>query len=222
MKTENSVFIFSETEKQLFHCGRDSQFDTVTAKVIETEMQFRKNHTVLRIHQLSQEGLEYFVSHYGSTYRVIYLANCTKIKDFSPLGDLAGLEALCIEQCRGVSDLWDLSKNQNLKILSIRAAKRITQNPHQLQLSKSLEEIRFWNEGIDRKYKMDSLSCFSGIQSLRRIDLNGIALNRHNLGVLNTLPNLEEFHFDAHMLKAEEIRWIRSNYPNLHGQNLDA
>ena len=170
MQTENQIFLFQAAEKLLFHYGRGSTFDVLTPQIIKLEMQSHKSREYLHIHNLSQEGLEYFISNYGLNYKVLYLDDCTKIKDFSALGDLPNLEALCIERSRGTAELWDLSKNRKLKVLSIRGAKEFTKKPPQLGLSSTLEEIRFWSQTMDKKYVMDSLSCFAGMYSLRRID----------------------------------------------------
>lgn len=40
--------------------------------------------------------------------------------------------------------------------------------------------------------------------------------------MLNTLPNLEEFHFEPGMLTTEEIAQIVAKYPNLCGDSLRA
>ena len=102
MQTENNIFLFQEAEKQLFHYGRNSTFDSLTPKVIELEMQANRSFKELHIYNISQDGLEYFVRNYGATYKVLYLDDCAKIKDFSPLCDLTNLEAICIEICRGI------------------------------------------------------------------------------------------------------------------------
>lgn len=42
------------------------------------------------------------------------------------------------------------------------------------------------------------------------------------MDALDTLPNLEEFHFDPGMLKTEETAWICAKYPGIYGQSLAA
>ena len=69
---------------------------------------------------------------------------------------------------------------------------------------------------------MATLDCFRGMTNLCRIDLNWVKLTDKSLGFLDTLPNLEEFHFDAGMLTTEEIAQIVARYPNLYGQCLRA
>ena len=52
------------------------------------------------------------------------------------------------------------------------------------------------------------------------MDLNWIKLADKSMNVLDTLPNLEEFHFDPGMLTTEEIAQIVARYPHLHGDSL--
>ena len=85
-----------------------------------------------------------------------------------------------------------------------------------------MEEVRIWGPASGGTYTMNSLSCFENMKSLRRIDLNWIKLADKSMDVLNTLPNLEEFHFDPGMVTTEEIAWIVAKYPNLYGNSLCA
>ena len=220
MLVENNVFVIREAEKQLFDSRRCNGSVKLTPEKIDYEMQFHHSNTELHLHHLTQEGLEHFVLTYGATYKTLYLDNCSYIRDFSPLGELSGLEAIRIEWCRNTDKLWDFSKNNSLKILSIHDAKKIVANPMQLQTARTLEEIRLWGGGFDNKHTLESLSCFQGMASLKRIDLNELKLQNRNLDVLATLPQLEEFHFDAGMLTTEEIAWICAKYPHIYGDCL--
>ncbi|MBP3414848.1 MAG: hypothetical protein J6L81_06605 [Clostridia bacterium] len=218
MLTENSIFAIREPEKQLYdsrrcRCG-------LTPEIIDYEMQFFHSNTELQIHHLTQDGLEHFVSKYGSTYRTLYFYFSSDIRDFSPLADLKGLEAVRIEWCRNTDKLWDMSLNSSLKVISIDCAKRVIANPMQLQTSSTLEEIRFWGGDFDNKHTLESLSCFRGMKSLKRIDLNDIKLKTKNLDILSSLPQIGEFNFDAGMLTTEEIAWICAKYPHIRGDCL--
>lgn len=219
MQTENSIFFFHDASMQLFDTSSVSKMGILTPEKIDHEMHYRKSPSTLYIRGLSQAGLEHFVQKYGSTYRTLYLNDCTRITDLSPLGELANLEALRIEWCWGIDQLWDMSCNHSLKIISIHNARQIIHNPALLSTSQSLEEIRLW--GGDH-YSLSSLECFLGMKSLKRIDLNMLSLENRSMDVLSTLPNLEEFHFDAGMLTTEEIAQICARYPNLYGQSLCA
>lgn len=221
MQAENEVFFFSDAEKQLFCTEHGGAYGKLTPDIIENEMRFPKSRKKLHIHRLTQEGLEFFVHRYGSSYETLYLDDCNCLTDLSPLANLSGLSALCIERCQKIKELWDFSANCNLRILSIRGAKSITLYPSLINTSKTLEEIRFWSEG-NSKYHMCSLSFLRGMESIRRIDLNNIVLDDHSMAVLETLPNLEEFHFDAGMLTTEEIAKICVRYPHVYGQSLGA
>lgn len=221
MLPENSIFTFREPEKQLINSRQSYADGKLISEVIDYEMQTPHNKTTLLLRGLTQEGLEHFVIKYGSTYKTLYLDYCTFIKDFSPLEDLTYLEAIRIEWCKSTKHLWNLSKNTSLKILSIHDSKKLINNPTLLQTSSTLEEIRFWGN-FDTKHTLESLDCFEGIKSLKRIDLNNIKLKSHDFSALYTLSNLEEFHFDAGMLTTEEIAWICANFLKLRGDCLRA
>ncbi len=222
MQAENSIFFFHDADMQLFCRARGGSFGKLTPSAIDEEMQHGKSRTRMHLHCPTQEGLEHFVCQYGSAYEVLYLDNCTSLTDLSPLVDLPKLTAICIERCRMIKDLWPISENKRLRILSIRESKRLTDCPSLIGTSESLEEIRFWGAGSEHKYRMQSLAPFAGMPSLKRLDLNAISLADHSMDVLDTLPALEEFHFDAGMLTTDEIAQICVRFPQLYGQSLGA
>lgn len=220
MHKENEIFWsanFQDTETQLFNTRPDHPY--LDGDDVDYEMQFGKRSDKLKLRHITQKGLEHFVHGYGKTYRILYLDNCTKIQDFSPLGDLPQLEALAIDWCK-CSALWDMSRNANLKILSIMNSKKLAWEPKLLETATTLEEIRFWGPLSGGTYSMASLEYFRDMTSLRRIDLNWIKCVDKSFDFLRTLPNLEEFHFDPGMLTTEEIAQIVAWYPNLYGQCL--
>lgn len=222
MPMQNEIFRtanFQDTESYVINTRRDHPY--LDADDIDFEMQFTKRSDKLCLRQLSQNGLERFVQEYGKPYQILYLDDCTRIRDFSPLGQLTGLEAVRIDWCKN-SALWNMSHNTSLKILSIANSKKLTWEPKLLQSAKTLEEIRFWGPTSGGTYPMASLECFRDMTSLRRIDLNWIRLENKSMDVLDTLANLEEFHFEPGMLTTEEIAQIVARYPQLYGQSLGA
>ena len=222
MQKENPLFWQDkfDTESHLFSTNWEQPY--LDAENIDFEMQLNKRTDYLKITRLSQKGLEHFVQNYGKGCRVLYLYECTQIQDFAPLGELKDLEAIRIERCRKIDQLWNMSGNPLLKGLSISDAKKIVENLSLLQTSNTLEEIRIWGPISGGAYTMDSLGCFRDMKSLRRIDLNWIKLVNKSMEVLATLPNLEEFHFEPNMLTTEEIAQIVAKYPNLRGDSLRA
>ena len=222
MQIENPVFLFREADKQLFCRERGGSFGKLTPEVIDQEMRFGKSPTQLHIHGITQEGLEHFARRYGASCEVLYLDDCRGLTDLSPLETLPKLAAVCLERCQRVEALWQLSKNRRLRILSVRGCKKLTYNPCGLSASETLEEVRFWGEDSEYKYRMQSMAFLSGMSSLERLDLNNITLEDHFMSVLQTLPNLETFHFDANMLTTEEIAAICVRFPHIRGQSLGA
>lgn len=220
MLAENGIFFFHDAGQQLFVRGRGGEFGKLGPADMDAGMQQTFGTSKLRLHRLTQEGLEHFVLNYGGTYQVLYLDDCRFIRDFSSLGDLVKLEAIRIEHCTSTDRLWDFSRNDSLKILSIVGAKKIVSSPTLLRTSHTLEEVRLWGGDSSNRHVLESLSCFHGMKSLRRIDLNSITLLNRNMETLSSLPALEEFHFDAGMLPTEEIAWICAKYPSLYGDCL--
>lgn len=221
MEVENSIFLFREADKQLFCMERGGSYGKLTPSAIDKEMQYPKSTSALHIHGLTQDGLEHFVDRYGCTYETLYLDGCT-FADLTPLERLPNLTAICLENCRTPTDLWQLSKNRCLRVLSIRDSKKLTYSPLKLNTSDTLEEVRFWGASSEHKYRMQSLEFFSGMESLKRLDLNNIILEDHDTSVLATLPNMSVFHFDAGMLTTEEIALICAQFPQLFGRSLGA
>lgn len=222
MPKENECFRpanFQNAETNLFNTRADHPW--LDADDVAFEMQFTRHSDKLLLRNLSQDGLEYFVKTYGQTYQILYLDNCTRIRDFSPLSDLTELEAIRIDWCKN-SALWNMTRNENLKVLSIANSKKLTFEPKLLETGKQLEEVRFWGPVSGGTYPMSSLDYFRDMTSLRRIDLNWVRLEDKSMDFLDTLANLEEFHFDPGMLTTEEIAQIVARYPNLYGQCLRA
>ncbi len=219
MQAENEIFLFSEADRQLWDSQHPSAPYHVTPEVIDREMGQNRSWTHLHIYGITQEGLEHFAAHAGKVCRVLWLDDCRKIRDFTPLAGMKCLEALRISYCRNIGTRGDLSANPALRVLSIDMARKLCEDPAYLCSSATLEEVRFWGS-FDNRYPMRSLDCFRGMTSLRRIDLNGIRLTDHSLEALSTLPNLEQFHFDAGMLTAAEKAEIRIAYPHLWGESL--
>lgn len=222
MPKQNDLFIpanFQDTTAHVVNTRRTHTW--LGADDIDFEMQFPKRDDKMSLLRVNQEGLEHFVRKYGNTYQILRLESCPQIKDLSPLSDLPNLEAVCIDWCH-TDALWDMSHNSKLKIISIANAKKLTWQPKLLETGKTLEEVRFWGPTSGGTYPMETLDCFRGMTNLQRIDLNWIKLADKSLDFLDTLPNLEEFHFDAGMLTTEEIAQIVARYPNLYGQCLRA
>lgn len=222
MQVENSIFLFREADKQLFCMERGGKYGKLTPSIIDAEMQYSKSPFELHIHSITQDGLEHFVDKYGAAYKTLYLDDCIYITDLSPLELLPDLMAVCIERCRNITELWQLSRNRNLRVLSIRDSKKLTNCPLKLNTSDTLEEVRFWGASSANKYHMKSLEFLSGMKSLKRLDLNNIILEDHDTSVLATLSNMSEFHFDAGMLTTEEIALICTQFPQIYGQSLGA
>ena len=193
----------------------------MTPDDVDYEMENGKNPEILQICGMNQESLEYFVQHYGKTYRYLNFFKCQLIRDFSPLEDLANLEEVDLYWNIRSDRFWDMSKNTRLHTVSISDAKRMTLKPELLKTSPTLERV-FMVGGMFNNFNVESLDCFAGMPSLKQLALYSIRLQDKRMDALNTLPSLERFDFDAGMLTTEEIAWIVAKYPHLSGRSLCA
>ncbi len=226
--THEEFFIHvSETEKRLFifrpESIRGDAFSPccMSPDDVDYEMGSGKNPQILEICGMNQESLEYFVQHYGKSYRYLSFFKCQLIQDFSPLEDLPNLEEVSIYWNIRADKLWNFSRNDSLQTISVRDAKKLTWKPDMLKTSQFLKRVMF-SGSIFTNYPMESLGCFDSMPALQYLCLNNIRLNDRNMDVLKTLPRLERFDFDAGMLTTEEIAWIVAKYPHLSGKCLCA
>ena len=226
-RTDEFFIHVSDTPKRLFISRPESikgdAFSPccMTPDDVDYEMAQGKNPEILEICGMNQESLEYFVQHYGKTYRYLSFFKCQLIRDFSPLEDLGKLEEVSLYWNIRSDRLWDMSKNTSLNTISIGDAKRMTQKPEPLKTAPALERV-FLIGSMFNNYNVESLDCFAGMPNLKQLALYNIRLQDKRMDALNTLPKLERFDFDAGMLTTEEIAWIVAKYPHLAGQSLCA
>ena len=226
-RTDEFFIHVSDTPKRLFISRPESikgdAFSPccMTPDDVDYEMAQGKNPEILEICGMNQESLEYFVQHYGKTYRYLSFFKCQLIRDFSPLEDLPNLEEVSLYWNIRSDRLWDMSKNTSLNTVSIGDAKRMILKPELLKTAPSLERV-FLIGSMFNNYNVESLDCFAGMPNLKQLALYSIRLQDKRMDALNTLPNSERFDFDAGMLTTEEIAWIVAKYPHLSGQSLCA
>lgn len=226
-RSEDFFIHTSQTEKCLFISRPESikgdAFSPccMTPDDVDYEMSTGKDSEILEICGMNQQSLEYFVQHYGKTYRYLSFFKCQLIEDFSPLEDLPKLEKVSLYWNIRADRLWNFGKNDSLRTISISDAKRITWKPDLLKTSKVLENVYFYGSTFNN-YPMESLACFAGMPALKHLSLNYIRLNDKSMDTLNSLPALLRFDFDAGMLTTEEIAWLVAKYPDLTGKCLCA
>ena len=224
---EVGVYIMNPDHEFFIHVDDDEKHLEINLKKLERspadyidqEMAKGKNKEVIELCGADQNCFEYFVEHYGSTYRFISLFKCQLISDLSPLEKMHKLEYVGIFWNIRATELWDISKNKRLKALRINDCKKLTLNPKFPTENVTLEELEFGGD-MDSKYPMETLQSFSVISSLKKLELYCIKPKENSLGFLDDLPNLKEFNFDAGMFTTEEIAFICAKHPHLKGQYL--
>ena len=90
-----------------------------------------------------------------------------------------------------------------------------------IQSGKTLKEVTV-NGSLFENYPLPELSVFENLPSLESLTLRDIKLGDRSLAFLKTLPNLNEFNFDAGMFTTEEIAYICAMYPYIRGTALCA
>jgi hypothetical protein len=228
MKRNDEFFIHVDDEPKNLYISRQENIRgdafspcCMSPDDVDYEMSKGKNSEILEICGMNQQSLEYFVRNYGKSYRYLSFFKCQLIQDFSPLEDLGNLEEISIYWNIRADKLWNFSKNNSLKTISISDAKKLTLWPELLKTSNVMENVLF-SGSIFNSYPMESLECFSGMPKLKYLWLNNIRLNNKSMDALKCMPKLETFDFDAGMLTTEEIAWIVAKYPNLSGKCLCA
>ena len=191
----------------------------MTPDDVDFEMSFKKSKKVLEIHGMNQASLEHFVRRYGSTYEYVHFFHCQKIKDFSPLEDMPNLRDVNITWNNCATRLWNLSRNPRLMGLGICEAKKLTAAgfPGLETGRECLRDLSVRGDAFNG-YPMSDLHCFAGMTKLRRLELQQIKLADKDTSFLDTLPVLEEFHFDPGMFTTEQIAFLCAKYPDLRGR----
>ena len=226
MPRNNEFFIHVDDEPKNLYISRSESIKgdafspcCMSPDDVDYEMSKGKHSEILQICGMNQQSLEYFVQHYGKTYRYLSFFKCQLIHDFSPLEDLTNLEEVSLYWNIRADKLWNFDKNSALRTISISDAKKLTLNPDLLKTSKVMEKV-FFSGSAFNNYPMESLESFSGMPALKHLWLNNIRLNNKSMDALKSMPALERFDFDAGMFTTEEIAWIVAKYPNLSGKCL--
>ena len=193
----------------------------MTPDDVDFEMSQEKDRRILDICGMNQESFQYFVEKYGETYEYLYFFKSQLISDFSPLAKLKNLKAVRIFWNIRSDGLWDMSDNESLTHLMISDSKIITRNLKLLKTGKNLKTVKIMG-GMFEKYPLGDLSVFENMPSLESLSLYDIKLGDRSTEFLKTLPNLQEFNFDAGMFTTEEIAYMCARYPHIHGTALCA
>mgnify|MGYP001770233273 CR=1 FL=1 len=113
-----------------------------------------------------------------------------RVEDLSSLELLSNTERIYLCWNTKASKLWDLSKNANLKSLSIEDFKRLN-DLEPLQYCRTLEELRL-SGGIWNTLKIDTLEPLKKLTNLRYLSLTNIRVKDESLEPLTHLSKLEE------------------------------
>lgn len=200
---------------------KDGKTRRLTPDEIDREMEAcPRSTTVMDLTCLTQAGLEHFVRRYGNTYRSIQISWEGGVKDLSPLADLPQLEhvALFMQRCER---LWDMSRNEKLRVLTIDSCRKLTARPSMLETSPALE-IVWYLGGPESVHEMTSLDGFANMPAIREIRLKSVRLTDRSTDFLATVPTLAVFDFEAGLFTTEEIARMAAMYPEIGGRFMRA
>ncbi len=228
MAAQSEFFIHVQDEEKNLYVTRTENIKSdalspccMTPDDVDYEMSKGKNPEMLRICGMNQQSFEYFVLHYGKTYRYLDFFKCQLISDFSPLSDLARLERVDIFWNIRTDRLWDMSRNAELHTVAIDDCKRMTYFPDLLRTAPHLKHVFMLGSAFNNT-PMASMDWAAKAPALESIYMRNIKLEDRDMSFLDTLPTLRTFHFPAGMLTTEEIARIVAKYPGLQGQSLKA
>jgi Leucine-rich repeat (LRR) protein len=134
-----------------------------------------------------------------------------RVEDLSSLELLSNTERIYLCWNTKASKLWDLSKNANLKSLSIEDFKRLN-DLEPLQYCRTLEELRL-SGGIWNTLKLDTLEPLKKLTNLRYLSLTNIRVKDESLEPLTHLSKLEEL-IISNQFPAEEYARLSVALPH--------
>jgi Leucine-rich repeat (LRR) protein len=134
-----------------------------------------------------------------------------RVEDLSSLELLSNTEKIYLCWNTKSSKLWDLSKNANLRSLSIEDFKRLN-DLEPLQYCRNLEELRL-SGGIWNTLKIDTLEPLKKLTNLRYLNLTNIRVKDESLEPLTHLRKLEEL-IISNQFPTEEYARLSVALPN--------
>ena len=160
----------------------------------------------LSITGLRQESFEFLVDNYGNQFDDIDFFKCPLVTDFQKLEQLRDIERISFFWNQRVTRLWDLSKNDSLKYLSIDDFTRL-KDFNDLPRSKTIEEFRFGNK-VWSTFVLDTLAPIAELGSLKRLSFSAKKIVDGDISPLAEISNLEELHFPTNLFTTEQVAWL--------------
>lgn len=160
----------------------------------------------LTVTGLRQESFDYLIQEYGSRFDEIDFFKCPLVPDLSMIEQLINIKTLSYYWNQRANALWDLSKNPQLKSLSIDDFTRIN-SLEELTASTSLEELNFGNK-VWSTFVLDSLEPLTRIENLKKLSFTAKKVVDGSIAPLANIKNLEELNFPTNLFKTEQVAWL--------------
>lgn len=162
----------------------------------------------LSITGLRQESFEFLVDNYGYQFDEIEFFKCPLVTDFQKLEQLRYIERISFFWNQRVTRLWDLSKNDSLKYLSIDDFTRL-KDFNDLPRSKTIEEFNFGNK-VWSTFVLDTLAPIAELESLKRLAFSAKKIVDGDISPLAEISNLKELHFPTNLFTTEQVAWLKA------------
>lgn len=187
---------------------KDSGLLTITGadSIEKIDSQIKDSFSKLEITGLKQQGFDYLVERYGAQFIHISFFKCPLISDLTKLETLTNIESLAFYWNQRSDSLWDLSKNSELKSISLDDFTRL-HALDELSLSGSLEEIRFGNRIWDTLV-IESLSPLAGVKHLKRLSFSAKKVENNRVSPLSMIESLEKIEFPSNLFSTEKVAWL--------------
>lgn len=143
--------------------------------------------------------------------KMLYIYNI-RAEDLSLISLLTNLEILALEWNSKASTLWDLSKNEKLKALSIKDFSKLF-DITPLQKSKKLELLDL-SGGESNALKLNNLESLESLNGLKYLGLSNIKVQNESLQPISKLKGLQELEI-SNEFPTEEYARLSVSLPNV-------
>ena len=143
--------------------------------------------------------------------KMLYIYNI-RAEDLSLISLLTNLEILALEWNSKASTLWDLSKNEKLKALSIKDFSKLI-DITSLQKSKRLKLLDL-SGGDSNPLKLNNLESLESLSDLKYLGLSNIKVQDESLQPISKLKGLQELEI-SNEFPTEEYARLSITLPNV-------
>jgi len=160
----------------------------------------------LQVTGLKQKSFEHLIGVYGDKFEEIDFFKCPLISDLGCLEQLENIRAISFYWNQRATELWDLSKNKNLKSIVLDDFTRL-HSLDDLAKSNTLTDVSF-GDRVWSSFVLDSLSPLSNINNLRKLSFSAKKIDDFRISPIADISDLEELEFPTNLFPTEKVAWL--------------